>query len=87
MHPIELEIELHTLDALKLLFSCRFLLRSWVKESVTKRFPKWPAIDAAISKEGWKLITLLRLSPIIPWNLLNYAVSVTGEALSFEDQG
>ena len=39
---------------------------------------QWAAVDTAISKEGWKLITLLRLSPIIPWNILNYAVSVTG---------
>ena len=39
---------------------------------------QWAAVDMAISKEGWKLITLLRLSPIIPWNIMNYAVSVTG---------
>ena len=43
------------------------------------RFPKWPAIDAALSREGWKLVTLLRLSPLVPWNVLNYALSVTGE--------
>ena len=42
------------------------------------RFPKWPAIDAALSREGWKLVTLLRLSPLVPWNVLNYALSVTG---------
>ena len=35
----------------------------------------------AISKEGWKLVTLLRLSPLIPWSLLNYALSITGEHL------
>ena len=32
----------------------------------------------AISKEGWKLVTLLRLSPLVPWSLLNYALSITG---------
>lgn len=45
------------------------------------RFPKWPAIDAALSREGWKLVTLLRLSPLVPWNVLNYALSVTGDSL------
>ena len=35
-------------------------------------------MDTAVSREGWKLITLLRLSPIVPWNVLNYALSVTG---------
>lgn len=32
--------------------------------------------------EGWKLVTLLRLSPIAPWNVLNYALSVTAVPLS-----
>ena len=43
------------------------------------RFPKWPAIDAALSREDWKLVALLRLSPLVPWNVLNYALSVTGD--------
>lgn len=32
--------------------------------------------------EGWKLVTLLRLSPIAPWNVLNYALSVTAVPLA-----
>lgn len=31
--------------------------------------------------QGWKLVTLLRLSPIAPWNVLNYALSVTAVPL------
>jgi uncharacterized membrane protein YdjX (TVP38/TMEM64 family) len=27
--------------------------------------------------EGWKLVALLRLSPIAPWNVVNYALGVT----------
>ena len=46
---------------------------------LNSRFPKWAAVDAALSSEGWKLVTLLRLSPVVPWNVLNYALSVTGE--------
>ncbi len=46
---------------------------------LNSRFPKWAAVDAALSSEGWKLVTLLRLSPVVPWNVLNYALSVTGD--------
>lgn len=60
---------------------CRFLLRDMVAGYMTQHWPKWSAVDTAVSKEGWKLITLLRLSPIIPWNVLNYALSVTGAPL------
>ena len=57
---------------------CRYLLRSAVVDCMARKYPKWQAIDSAVSKEGWKLITLLRLSPIVPWNVLNYALSITG---------
>ena len=39
---------------------------------------------AAVSREGWKLITLLRLSPIVPWNMLNYALAITGKPVQPE---
>ena len=54
------------------------MLRGMVVAYLSSRFPKWTAVDAALSNEGWKLITLLRLSPVVPWNVLNYALSVTG---------
>lgn len=57
---------------------CRYMLRGMVVAYLSSRFPKWTAVDAALSNEGWKLITLLRLSPVVPWNVLNYALSVTG---------
>lgn len=55
----------------------RYVFRDAVVSYLTKQFPKWTAIDLAMSREGWKLVTLLRLSPIAPWNILNYALSVT----------
>lgn len=57
---------------------CRYLLRTFVVDYTTKQYPSWAAVDTAVSREGWKLITLLRLSPIVPWNVLNYGLSVTG---------
>lgn len=56
----------------------RYLLRDLVVDYTLKKYPSWAAVDTAVSREGWKLITLLRLSPIVPWNMLNYALSVTG---------
>ena len=60
----------------------RYMLRGVVMGYLNTRFPKWAAVDAALSSEGWKLVTLLRLSPVVPWNVLNYALSVTGESSS-----
>lgn len=59
----------------------RYLLRELVVQYLTKQFPKWTAIDKALETEGWKLVTLLRLSPIAPWNVLNYALAVTAVPL------
>ncbi|EFN56633.1 hypothetical protein CHLNCDRAFT_144423 [Chlorella variabilis] len=60
----------------------RYLLRELVVQYLTRQFPKWTAIDKALESEGWKLVTLLRLSPIAPWNVLNYALSVTAVPLA-----
>lgn len=35
------------------------------------------AIESAVKDEGWKMVMLLRLSPILPFALLNYGLSVT----------
>ncbi|MCB9586576.1 MAG: TVP38/TMEM64 family protein [Polyangiaceae bacterium] len=54
----------------------RFLARGWVVER-TKQMPRFAAIDGAIAGSGLRLVLLLRLSPLVPFNLLNYALSVT----------
>ena len=47
-------------------------------EAATKGNRKFEAIDKAVSEQGWKIVGLLRLSPLIPFNLSNYFYGVTG---------
>jgi uncharacterized membrane protein YdjX (TVP38/TMEM64 family) len=58
----------------------RYLSRDWVAQKLEKH-PKFKAIDLAVAKEGWKIVLLTRLSPIFPFNLLNYAFGVTQVSL------
>jgi uncharacterized membrane protein YdjX (TVP38/TMEM64 family) len=54
----------------------RTLLRDWASRKVAKS-PKARAIDSAVEREGFKLVLLLRLSPVFPFNVLNYALSLS----------
>ena len=54
----------------------RYLARAKVERQV-KRYPKFNAIDRAIGEGGWKIIALLRLSPVVPFNLSNYLFGLT----------
>jgi uncharacterized membrane protein YdjX (TVP38/TMEM64 family) len=55
----------------------RYLLRDWVESFVQSKWKKWKYIDAALENDGWKLVLIMRLSPIIPYNLLNIAMATT----------
>jgi len=39
--------------------------------------PRFTAMDRAIAREGRKVVFLLRLSPVFPFTLLNYALGLT----------
>ena len=54
----------------------RYLLRKNV-EAFAGKSPRFKAIDQAVGKEGWKIIGLLRLSPLIPFNFSNYFYGIT----------
>ena len=54
----------------------RTLLRDYV-EGLLKEYPDFAKIDRAIGKEGFKLMLLLRLSPIFPFALSNYLYGAT----------
>ena len=57
----------------------RYWLQNWAKLQLSKsRYLR--AIDKAIATEGWKFAFLLHLSPLIPFNLLNYTLGATNLA-------
>ncbi|MEG4206490.1 TVP38/TMEM64 family protein [Microcoleus sp. Pol7_A1] len=58
----------------------RYLTRDWVSKQIEGN-QKFKAIDSAVASEGWKIVFLTRLSPIFPFNLLNYAFGVTQVSL------
>lgn len=58
----------------------RYLARGWVSRKIAEN-PKFQAIDQAVGREGFKIVLLTRLSPVFPFNLLNYAFGVTGVSL------
>ncbi len=64
-----------TAAALAFLIS-RYAARGAV-ERVARKNPKFAAIDRAIGKEGWKVVALLRLSPLVPFSLSNYLYGLT----------
>ncbi len=54
----------------------RHLARSSV-EKLARKNPKFEAIDRAIAKHGWKVVALLRLSPLVPFSISNYLYGLT----------
>lgn len=69
-----------TLGATSAFLVGRYLARGWVAKKV-ERNEKFKAIDGAVGREGWKIVGLTRLSPIFPFNLLNYAYGLTKVSL------
>jgi uncharacterized membrane protein YdjX (TVP38/TMEM64 family) len=55
----------------------RYLARHRI-QALLSRYPKFDAIDTAISESDWKIVALLRLSPAVPFNLQNYLYGLTG---------
>ena len=60
----------------------RHLARGAVERRAAQS-PRFAAIDRAIEDDGRRIVLLLRLTPIVPFNLLNYALGLT--RVSFRD--
>lgn len=54
----------------------RFFARDWVAAKAATN-PRFGAVDAAVGREGRKIVALLRLSPLFPFSLLNYGLGIT----------
>ena len=71
----------YTLIGATLGASAAFLVaRYGARRAIEKRIAgnaRFAAIDRAVGREGFKIVALLRLSPIFPFNLLNYSLGLT----------
>jgi len=58
-----------------------FLLGRHVARRLVARrlaaMPRFMAIESAVSAQGRRIVFLLRLSPVVPFNFLNYALGLT----------
>jgi len=61
--------------------SAAFLLGRHAARPIVERWlrtaPRVAAVDRAVSARGRRIVFLLRLSPIVPFNVLNYALGLT----------
>lgn len=58
----------------------RYVAQDWVSKKI-KGNVTFNAIASAVAQDGFKVVLLTRLSPIFPFNLLNYAFGVTQVSL------
>jgi uncharacterized membrane protein YdjX (TVP38/TMEM64 family) len=69
-----------TLGATAAFLAGRYLARGWVAGKL-ERHPTFAALDRAVAQDGWKIVGLTRLSPLLPFNLLNYGFGLTQVSL------
>ncbi|HEV3003674.1 MAG TPA: TVP38/TMEM64 family protein [Pirellulales bacterium] len=66
----------HTLGACAAFLVGRYLARGWIEQRLTKS-PRLAAIDRAVAEQGFKIVFLSRLSPLLPFGVLNYSYGLT----------
>lgn len=65
-----------TIGAALAFLVARYLVRDSIRNLAGSN-PRFHAIDRAIGENGWKIVGLLRLNPLIPFNLSNYFYGIT----------
>lgn len=60
----------------------RYFTREWVEKQI-ENHSRFRALDLATRHEGFVIVFLVRLSPVFPFNLINYGLSLT--AVRFRD--
>ncbi len=64
------------LGALLSLLITRYLLRDWARKKFA-RHTGLRAMETAVRKDGWTIVCLTRLSPVMPFSLINYSLGLT----------
>jgi uncharacterized membrane protein YdjX (TVP38/TMEM64 family) len=54
----------------------RYILRRHVERGARK-YATFKAVDAAVAKDGWKVVALLRVSPVMPSGIKSYLLGLT----------
>lgn len=65
-----------TLGAAAAMLIARYVARDTVAR-LAHQYPRFGALDRAVQHGGWRIVALMRLSPITPYNLQNYFYGLT----------
>jgi uncharacterized membrane protein YdjX (TVP38/TMEM64 family)/rhodanese-related sulfurtransferase len=68
-----------TLGATAAFLVARYVAADWVREKAGARLER---LIKGVEAEGWRFVALMRLVPLIPFNLLNYALGLTRISLA-----
>jgi len=60
----------------------RYLMKDLVGRKLVQKYPVVQALDEAFLEQGFRICALLRLSPIVPFNAINYILGVTSIRLA-----
>ena len=66
----------HTLGSMVCLLITRYFLRKGMTK-ILRHYPKVRAIKNVVQRRGWRVVVLIRLSPIMPFSLITYALGLT----------
>lgn len=66
----------HLLGAAGAFWISRTFGRRFIERHLASR-PQWRELDAAVAREGWKIVLLSQMSPVFPTSLFNYCYGLT----------
>ena len=70
------------LSAIISFFIARFIIRKFIKK-ITRKYTLLTALDTAVKQNGFRVFVLLRISPLIPFNAVNYMAGAS--SVSFRE--
>ena len=70
-----------TLGATAAFLIGRYVIRKWISKKIQGN-RQFKTINQAVYEKTWKIVVLTRLTPVLPFNLLNYAFGLTKISLA-----